>query len=465
MNVTERIRAFALLAALVLVGSFAASAFPHRPKTPKNVIIMIGDGMGFAHIDAASLYQFGATGRQVYEQFPVRLAMRTSSAGIEYDPMWAWKYFNYVTRVATDSGAAATAMACGIRTYNGAIGVDLDKRPVRNLLERAEEVGKSTGVVTSVPFADATPAGFVAHNEARSNHETIVRYMVYESAAEVIMGCGHPLFTDNGERGFTKKGGGGYEYRYVGGENTWEDMKDGLVVGSDANGDGMIDARDVWKVIHTKEEFQSLAADAIAPYRLIGIPEVFSTLQQSRQGETMVAPYEVPRLQTVPTLAEMALGALNILGKNPNGLFLMIEGGAIDWAGHGNQPGRMIEEVVDFNGAIEAVVGWIEKHSNWNETLLIVTADHETGYLTGPGSGATPQGPVWNALGNNGAGKMPEMQWNSKGHTNSLVPFFAKGRGSSEFAAAARGAGQIDPRRGWYINNTDIAQIIFRLWK
>ena len=189
----------------------------------------------------------------------------------------------------------------------------------------------------------------------------------------------------------------------------------------DANGDGMIDDRDTWKVIHRKEQFRSLTQDPSPPHRLIGIPEVFSTLQQSRQGETMVAPYEVPFVASVPTLAEMALGALNILGKNPRGLFLMVEGGAIDWAAHGNQSGRLIEEVIAFNQAVEAVVGWIEKNSGWNDTLLIVTADHETGYLTGPGSGVEGLGAAWYPLRSNGTGKMPEMQWNTRGHTNSLV--------------------------------------------
>ncbi len=83
----------------------------------------------------------------------------------------------------------------------------------------------------------------------------------------------------------------------------------------------------------------------------------------------------------------------------------MVEGGAVDWAAHANQSGRVIEEEIDFNHSVEAVVEWVEKNSNWGETLVIVTGDHETGYLTGPGSD-----PAWMPLVNNGAGYLPGME-------------------------------------------------------
>ncbi len=84
----------------------------------------------------------------------------------------------------------------------------------------------------------------------------------------------------------------------------------------------------------------------------------------------------------------MTKAALNVLDDDPNGFFIMIEGGAVDWAAHANQSGRLIEEMNDFNKSIEAVIRWIDTNSNWNETLVIITADHETGHLTGPGSGS-----------------------------------------------------------------------------
>jgi hypothetical protein len=117
----------------------------------------------------------------------------------------------------------------------------------------------------------------------------------------------------------------------------------------------------------------------------------------------------------------------------------------------------MIEEEIDFSNAVQAVVDWVELNSNWNETLVIVTGDHETGYLTGPDSGP---GPDWKPLVNNGAGKLPGMKWNSGNHTNSLLPLFAKGAGSNVFT---KYADNVDPVRGAYIDNIEIAQVVFEL--
>jgi len=113
---------------------------------------------------------------------------------------------------------------------------------------------------------------------------------------------------------------------------------------------------------------------------------------------------------------------------------------------------------VDFNAAVETAIRWVEKSSNWNETLLIVTGDHETGHLTGPGSGQTATGPVWTPLVNNGKGVMPGMQFNSRDHTNSLIPIFAKGPGAEYLRSTTTG---LDPMRGAYTDNTMIAKAVF----
>lgn len=149
----------------------------------------------------------------------------------------------------------------------------------------------------------------------------------------------------------------------------------------------------------------------------------------------------------------MSLEALNVFHNNPNGLFLIIEGGAIDWAAHANQKGRVIEEEIDFNQAVESVNTWVEKNSNWGETLLIVTGDHETGYITGPGSDLT-----WKLLVNNGAGNVPEMEWHSDNHTNSLIPFYAQGTCAQLYALFEQ---HCDSVHGRYIDNTDLPKLIF----
>ena len=220
--------------------------------------------------------------------------------------------------------------------------------------------------------------------------------------------------------------------------------------GGDADGDGLDDP---WTLIQTLEEFQELAAGP-TPKRVIGVARVYQTLQQGRGGNKYADPYEAKFIDTVPTLEEMTKAALNVLDDDPDGLFLMVEGGAIDWASHTNQSGRMIEEHIDFEMAVEAVVDWVKKNSNWGETLLIVTGDHETGYLNGPGSD-----PTWEPIVNNGAGILPGMEWHSGSHTNSLMVISAKGRAAR---LLRRYADEIDPVRGRYLDNTEVANVIFR---
>jgi hypothetical protein len=119
----------------------------------------------------------------------------------------------------------------------------------------------------------------------------------------------------------------------------------------------------------------------------------------------------------------------------------------------------MVEELVEFNRAVEAVVAWVEQHSDWDRTLVIVTADQESGYLTGPGSGPPH---TWNPPENHGAGNMPGLEWHSSGRTNSLVPFYAQGTAA---AALAPWVEEFDQVRGYYLNNSEVAQVCRRLWE
>jgi alkaline phosphatase len=429
----------------VLVAGFCLPAVSAAPKKPlaKNVIVLISDGWGYNHIAATDYYQHGQTGQQVYEQFPFKGAMSTYMVPGSYDPAMAWADFNYVNMDPTDSAAAATAMSTGEKTYSGAIGVDLNGNPLTHAMQVAEGLGKSTGVVTSVEWTHATPAGFVAHNLSRNNYDQIGVEMVYDSAADVIMGAGHPCYSHDGEdNGCTNT------FKYVGGETTWTELVAGTA-GGDADGDG---DDDPWTLIQTRAEFQALMSGD-TPTRVLGTAQVYQTLQQSRGGDGYADPYAVPLIETVPTLEEMTKAALNILDNDPDGFMLMVEGGAVDWASHANQSGRMIEEQIDFNNAVQAVVDWVKANSNWGETLIIVTGDHECGYLTGPGSD-----PTWEPIVNYGASTLPGMEWHSGDHTNSLIPFFAKGDAARLFTHQAD---ESDPVRGRYIDNTEIGDVVF----
>ena len=416
----------------------------------KNIILMIGDGMGYNHVEAASLYRFGKTGGQAYASFPISLSMSTYSAnGAGYDPDKAWSDFDYVKSGYTDSAAAATAMATGVKTTNRFIGLDPDKRPLNNVVSYAESAGKATGIVTTVPISHATPAGFSAHNENRYDFEGIAAEMLNVSTLDVLMGAGHPEYDDDGATAPDPR-----EYRYAGGVDLWQAIK-GCSAGGDCDGDG---EPDPWKLVETREDIIALR-EGDTPKRVLALARVHRTLQQRRHTPDGNAaddePNKVRFNDGVPTLAEMSAAALNVLDEDPDGFFLMVEGGAIDWAAEHNESGRLIEEQIDFDKAVETVIEWVEQNSSWDETILIVTADHEAGYLLGPDSD-----PEWKPLVDHGKDKLPGMEWHSTSHTNSLVPLYAKGKGA---ALLEKYAGETDPVRGRYLDNTEIASAIFEL--
>src|SRR3989344_4141478 len=406
---------------------------------PKNVIIMIGDGMAFNQVQAGSLYNYGLTDGQSYHDFPVTIASATYGSSGSYDPDLAWASFDYFETGFVESAASATAISSGTKTTANKIGIDADGNELKHATERAQELGKATGVVTTVEISHATPAGFSAHNASRNNYSAIAQEMISDSNMNVIMGAGHPLYDNDGSAAAAN-------YTYVGGQTLWDSLVAGTAGGATP-----------WALIQTKTEFTNLITDPSPPTRLIGIAQVRDTLQQERDSDTSANPYNVPLNSGVPTLAQMAQGALNVLAQDEDGLMVMIEGGAIDWTGHDNQKGRLIEEQIDFDDAVEAVIDWVEANSNWDETLLIVTGYHETGYLWGLDSSGT----TWNALGNAGEGSVPNMSWYTTGHTNSLVPLYAKGTGSDQFTDYVE---DTDSVRGDYVHSTAVGQIIFSLY-
>lgn len=425
----------------------------------KNIIIMIGDGMGYNHVAVTDMYDKGTTGSQVFEKFPFYCAMSTFPIGGGYDPVQAWSNFYYVDYNPTDSAAAATAMSTGQKTYNSAIGVigTSAETAVRgkHAFEYAEERGMSTGVVTTVFISDATPAGFSAHNVNRYNNNGLE--MLTTSTLDVIMGAGHPWFDDNNQPRADPS------YNNIGGQQAWDGLVSGTLPVADADHNGLSD--DAWTLIETKTQFEDLATTATPPKRVCGIARVGNTLQWYRTDERGGGPDvyrddppgKVPFNTGVPDLATMSRGALNVLSRNPKGFFVMIEGGAIDWACHNYQHGRLIEETIDFDRAIEAVVAWVDQNSNWDETMLIVTADHENGDIWGLNAN-----PLFDPIQNNGVGQMPGFHYCNTYHTNELVPVFVKGSWLVGNLFRQRAIND-DPVRGKYLDNTDLGQIFIGL--
>jgi alkaline phosphatase len=439
-----------------LVPSLGASAAPAGSHHgPKNVIVMIGDGMGYNQVDLASAYQYGTTDNQaavdpvtgsvahvrgipsqVYEKFPVRVGASTFSSsgrGLD-DPQAAWADFGWVAEGATDSAAAGTALATGVKTLNGVVGLDAAGQRVENLTERAHSLGKATGLVTSVPFSHATPATFGAHNADR-NDLVGVTHEYLSGDLDVVIGAGNPGYDDSHQVLATPS------YQYV----------------SQPDWTRLVQGQTPFTLLEKTSDFEALATSRKTPRRVFGAVQVASTLQQVRSGAAgSAAPYAVPR-NDVPDLATLTKGALNVLDADKDGYFAMIEGGAIDWAGHANSPVTAIEETVEFNRAVEAAVHWAETKSSWDQTLLIVTADHECGYLTGAGSD-----PAWTAISGS-TGRLPAAAMHSTGHTNEIVPLCAKGPGSAALRARATGR---DPVRGAYLDNTDVANVLLKdLWR
>ena len=436
---------------------------------PKNIILLISDGCGYNQILATDYYEFGRAGTQVYEQFPVQYPMSTFQArdksgtkpgAVEgaYEPDRAWSWFDYIKQKPTDSASSATAFSTGVKSYEGAICVDAEMNPLQTIVEVAEKKGKATGVVSSVEFSHATPAGMVAHNPNRNEYASIAKEMIYQSGLDLIAACGNPEFDDDGQPASK-------DAKYVGGAETWADLKAGTA-GNDADGDGVFDA---WTLVTDSAAIAALQ-NGSTPKRVLICPQVYSTLQQSRSGSTkgadvVSAPYTDPLSNGVPSLAQMTKASLNVLDNDQDGFFVMIEGGAIDWAGHANSTARMIEEEIDFNNTVEAVVQWVNQNSNWNETLVIVTGDHECGFLTGIGSGTDgaaegSETPVFTEPANNGAGNLPGTEWHSTNHTNQLIPLFAKGAGSTKIQ---RYADNYDEVRGYFVDNAEMGQLMLSL--
>jgi alkaline phosphatase len=478
---------------VMLVAAQTASA-------AKNVIIMVSDGAGCNTWLATSMYQ-GKVGKQVYDRpgwqhylastFPLNMSPRptgtnTQDPALVYVPAKFWDCapltaasgpgfagYLFATRAATDSAAAATALSTGVKTFNFSVNWSDDDKAMRGqtVAELAKSHGKGVGVVTTVLWCDATPVGLGgAHNADRSAYAALANELLDSPCLDVLMGAGHPCFDDNGEAMTTKTPD--KQWAYVGGQETWDLLKAGKHPAG-------------WKLIETKAEFDVLANSSSPPTKVLGTAQVACTLQCNRSNGSLaerrargkpvltggrgfaeenndrsLKPFQTPLNESVPSLAEMTRGAIHCLENNPNGLFLMIEGGAVDWANHGNNAGRMIEEHIDFLGAVDAVVQWVETHGGWDETLLILTADHETGFLWGPQSDTTPFQP----LVDRGAGNAPGLRYNSTGHTNSLTPLFARGAGSERFAELVRGidetAAKVYSVSGRFVDNTDISKVM-----
>jgi alkaline phosphatase len=456
------------------------------------VILMVADGAGFNTWLATSMY-LGEAGPDPFDDGTwIRLATDTyalrdgdaetgpganeQDPTFVYDPVRAWDpaptegeaggtpYFfegyRWLRR-APDSANTATAMSTGRRTYIGAINVDGRGRPLEpTIASLADATRRAVGIVTSVPFSHATPAALAgAHDPSRRAYAELALQMLGSDRLDFVAGCGNPAFDDDGVRVERPEP---RAYRWVGGATAWR-----LLTGrggDDVAGDSSDGSREPtseeirqlksWTLVQSLDEIAALETGPL-PVRPLLVPEVALTLQQTRHANVdphTAEPFSDPRIATVPDLATLTRIALRSLSSNPHGFFLHVEGGAVDWAMHGNEMGRMIEEMLEFREALDAVQEWVERESDWSRTLLIVTADHDH-LLGGPNAAEIPFDP----LRDEGERRMPGHQWLHDGHSNALVPLFAKGAGAERFLDVIAGN---DPVHGPYVEQTRIFDVI-----
>lgn len=335
-----------------------------EPVPPPGIILMIGDGMGAGHRQAATWLAYGMDGILVMDSLPVHGLAATNSANAEV----------------TDSAAAATAMATGQLTKNYYLGVDPDGEPLETILEMAEGRGWATGLITTVPLAHATPAAFAVHYPERQDFPLIARLMS-EQPIEVLMGGGEDDFRTVLDGGCFP--GAGYQAE-----------------GNDLTGAAIEDG---YRVICGRNALLSLPMDPPSP--VLGL---FA-------AEEMSAPYS-------PSLSEMVETALAILSQDPDGFFLMVEAGQIDWAAHENQADEVMQDTIGLDAAVTTAMIFTLDHP---DTLLVVAADHDTGGLSVnlDGSGSFLQ---------DGPYQMPDgtsfwVDWSSGNHTAAPIPVTASG--------------------------------------
>ena len=310
----------------------------------KNIILFIGDGMAVPHLQAGMTV---STQTLNIERFPYSGLSKTHSAN----------------RYITDSGAAGTAIACGVKTNNGMIGVRPDGSPVSSITEIAKRNGLAAGVVSTSAITHATPASFVAHNSGRGNIEEIAADFL-NGTIDVFIG---------------------------GGEDHFRNRKDGADL-------TLILKEQGFDVVYTPEEMKKSDSPKLAA---LLAKDHMPPANEGRQG----------------LLAEMTKKAIETLGKNKKGFVLMVEASQIDWAGHENSLDYVVAEMIDLDQAVGVALDFAAKDGN---TLVVVTADHETGGMILSGGDIET---------NN-----VEATFAVTGHTAVMVPTFSYGPGAERFS-------------------------------
>lgn len=354
----------------------------------KYVFLFIGDGMGATHVATAESY----------------LSHKAGKLGSEQLLMTTFPYYGTATTHSADkhvtcSSAAGTAIACGEKANNGTVGINKDSVNIKSVAYCLQEEGYNVGIISSVPVNHATPASFYAHSVNRGNY--------YEIASQ-IPGSGFDFFASAGFLDYKDRNGD-------------KDAIDQVIEGQG------------YTVCYGLEEYKEKASGK----------EKVVFCQASSKEESAANYVSDAKTEEDITLAKMVEMGIESLGSEEP-FFIMCEGGTIDWAAHDNRTMSMVNDVIAFDQAIKVAYEFYLKHKD--ETLIIVTADHETGGLTlGAGSStinwdelerqwiSTDRKDVTDYDTNRRHNKSCSIGWTTGSHTGGAVPVFAIGKGAEKF--------------------------------
>lgn len=322
----------------------------------KNVIVMIGDGMGAQQIGLLESYARLAP-HSVY----INRGRQTGFSKFSKAGKLGLSMTHPADSMVADSACSATQLASGAASRNGLIGIDANGNRVETVLELAKAHGKSTGLVSDTRITHATPAAFAAHQASRKRENEIAVDMLTSGNVDVMLS-------------------GGLRHWIPATVNQNAAVKQAIKARINTPGLRLKSKRkDQRNLLHEAESLgytlafnrSQLNAAKLKHGKLLGLFAYSGMLDGISHSQAQ----NVPNRQQ-PSLAEMTVKALDVLAQNPKGFFLMVEGGQIDWAGHNNDAGSLLHEMIKFDAAIEAVFQWVK---NRTDTLVIITGDHETG--------------------------------------------------------------------------------------
>lgn len=526
---------------IIIIGAIASNSSPATTTTnTKNVILMIGDGMGWEMARAAAVAKgynytsgkgqglsfqildnyalattYGTTvapGNGVFSTGNSALDNSISMTGaspvlpgfkfqpkfnpgnkpsggtgnlsadavgnlVGYDPIRGginpWTPGNdpaYIKYSYPDSANTATTLYTGVKSYNNAISVDIFEKPLETILKTAAEAGKSTGIVTSVPIDHATPGAAAANVNRRNKYDAdfpsldnILQQELRIYQPTVILGGGHPL-TGASSESLPMGVEPPTKFEYIT-KSTYAELSKNpnrnrydytfLERGKDAaaklamtaskldpkKGDrllGLYGARGQEGNLPVSTANGDYSNTGLSIFSLFGSqgkkPDTVRPLLLGETDKSFIA----REINENPTLQDLTKAALEVLSKDKDGFWLMVEGGDIDWAAHDDNLDNLIGTVLDFDKAVKTTIDWIKNNGGWENNLLIVTADHDHYLTLNPNFGELLKNQGAEALttefdpikAGHFWGSEPQVKYGWGSHTNRPVPVYYQGKGA-----------------------------------